>query len=96
MLLNFVNRHQIFLLFFILKYYLSNLRMAELFFRIINRFKLLINLHAISDLTKKTPTIDVKNSEAEVAKAIKVAPATSYYERLCVYLIIFKDIPVLN
>jgi hypothetical protein len=32
----------------------------------------------MSDLTKKTPTIDVKNSEADVAKAIKVAPATSY------------------
>jgi len=29
-------------------------------------------------LTKKTPTIDVKNSEADVANAIKVAPATSY------------------
>jgi hypothetical protein len=36
------------------------------------------NLQAISDLTKKTPTIDVKNSDADVAKAIKVAPATSY------------------
>jgi hypothetical protein len=29
-------------------------------------------------LTKKTPTMDVKNSEADVANAIKVAPATSY------------------
>ncbi len=38
-----------------------------------------INLQAMSDLTKKTPTMDVKNSEADVAKAIKVAPATSYY-----------------
>lgn len=31
----------------------------------------------MSDLTKKTPTIDVKNSEADVAKAMNVAPATS-------------------
>ncbi len=38
------------------------------------------NLQAMSDLTKKTPTMDVKNSEADVANAIKVAPATSYLE----------------
>lgn len=40
--------------------------------------KCTIYLQAISDLTKKTPTMDVKNSDADVAKAIKVAPATSF------------------